>query len=153
LIANKAHHPKQTGQFPARQGSKWLESTTFENKNWCLLFCNTTLHHNQTLCNLNKICAKLAETARRCNPNLTEPVPRTNSSFFLLQSVYQSTKLWKQICTFQNKFNLPSPVRENLREIGQVFSLTDTTKRHPICQSNTPFPSFSIADLTNRPVQ
>jgi hypothetical protein len=28
LVANKAHHPKQTEQFPARQGSKRTESVT-----------------------------------------------------------------------------------------------------------------------------
>jgi hypothetical protein len=28
LVANKAHHPKQTGQFPACQGSKYTESAT-----------------------------------------------------------------------------------------------------------------------------
>jgi hypothetical protein len=28
LVANKAHHPKQTEQIPARQGSKYTESAT-----------------------------------------------------------------------------------------------------------------------------
>jgi hypothetical protein len=78
LVANKAHHPKQTEQIPVRQGSKWTESTTsLERLITVSLFSilpPVELHQRQILSRIwstNAICCNLLVTfylaRKNCN--------------------------------------------------------------------------------------